>query len=121
MFPACDPTTGTKWSDEIYNFNGIFHAGYDQALSTYTFGNIALSDCCRSCFQTPGCAVASMLDGGSGCLLLVNAVTPELGQSATCPSGLDYIDTFTGPSQGLPAAQDGTFVVGPCFAGTLQN
>lgn len=86
-----------------------------------SFGQIPLSDCCRRCFQTPGCAVATTLIGAYGCYVLVNAVTPLLGQSATCPTGLDFIDIFTGRSTGLPAAQDGSFVVGPCFAGTLRN
>ncbi|KAF3915753.1 hypothetical protein ABW20_dc0102674 [Dactylellina cionopaga] len=114
----CDPTNGIKFADEVYNFNGIFHSGYDQAKSIITFGQITLSDCCRQCYQTPGCAVASMLIGGSGCYVLVNAIKPVVGSSATCPAGLDYIDVFTGPSTGLPAAQDGTFVPGPCYGTT---
>ncbi|KAK6541329.1 hypothetical protein TWF694_007148 [Orbilia ellipsospora] len=114
----CDPVNGIKYADEVYNYNGIFHTGYDQTKSIITFGQIPLSDCCRQCFQTPGCAVASTLIGGYGCYVLVNKIAPQVGTSATCPSGLDYIDVFTGPSTGLPVAEDGTFVLGPCYGKT---
>ncbi|EPS38017.1 hypothetical protein H072_8247 [Dactylellina haptotyla CBS 200.50] len=113
----CDPTNGIKYLDEVYNSRGIFHTGYDVNKSVVSFGQIPLVECCRRCFATPGCVVGSTLIGGYGCYVLVNAITPVVGQSATCPSGLDYIDVFTGPSIGLPtvATQNGVFVLGPCY------
>jgi hypothetical protein len=120
MFLACDPTNGIQYLNDVYNFNGIFHTGYDESKSIITFGQIPLSDCCKQCFQTPGCVLASSLIGGYGCYVLVNAIQPVVGANAYCPAGLDVIDSFYGAQKGEPIEENGGFVLGPCFAGTVN-